>query len=158
MTAGAAALQTGRLILRRWRDGDREPFARMNRDPAVMEHFPALLSREESDALVDRAEAHLAQHGFGPWAAELTRDRRVHRLYRPVYSAVRGGIYAVRRDRLAARPGTLGQGIGDGGCAGRRRSCFCRSGIAGDGFVHGAGQSALSPGDGEAGNDPRSAG
>lgn len=72
MMAGVVALQTPRLILRRWRDGDREPFARMNRDPAVMEHFPALLSCEESDALVDRAELHLEQHGFGPWAAELT--------------------------------------------------------------------------------------
>ena len=71
MTDGAAELQTDRLILRRWRDADREPFARMNRDAVVMELFPALLSREESDALVDRAEAHLAQHGFGPWAAEL---------------------------------------------------------------------------------------
>jgi RimJ/RimL family protein N-acetyltransferase len=71
----APNIGTGRLILRRWRDADREPFARMNCDPAVMEHFPALLSREESDALVDRAEAHLEQHGFGPWAAELRESR-----------------------------------------------------------------------------------
>ena len=40
-----------------------------------MEYFPALLSREESDALVDRAEAHLQQHGFGPWAAELRESK-----------------------------------------------------------------------------------
>jgi RimJ/RimL family protein N-acetyltransferase len=71
MTAGAAKIGTERLILRKWRESDREPFARMNADPVVMEHFPALLSRQESDALVDRAEAHLEQHGFGPWAAEL---------------------------------------------------------------------------------------
>jgi RimJ/RimL family protein N-acetyltransferase len=70
MNDGALKIGTERLILRR-RESDREPFARMNRDPAVMEHFPALLSRDESDALVDRAEAHLEQHGFGPWAAEL---------------------------------------------------------------------------------------
>ncbi len=72
MMAGAAELRTRRLILRRWSDGDREPFARMNRDPAVMEHFPALLSLDESDALADRAELHFEQHGFGPLAAELT--------------------------------------------------------------------------------------
>ena len=60
-----------RLILRRWHASDREPFARLNADPRVMRHFPALLSREESDALVDRAEAHFAEHGFGPFAAEL---------------------------------------------------------------------------------------
>jgi RimJ/RimL family protein N-acetyltransferase len=71
MTEGAPEIETERLILRNWRGSDRDPFARMNCDPAVMEHFPASLSREESDALVDRAEAHLEQHGFGPWAAEL---------------------------------------------------------------------------------------
>lgn len=65
------SLRTDRLILRPWRDADRESFARMNRDPAVMEFFPSLLSPEESDALVDRAAAHFAAHGFGPWAAEL---------------------------------------------------------------------------------------
>jgi RimJ/RimL family protein N-acetyltransferase len=74
MTDGAPKVGTERLILRKWRESDRELFARMNCDPAVMEHFPALLSREESDALVDRAEAHLEQHGFGPWAAELRQS------------------------------------------------------------------------------------
>jgi len=64
-------LFTPRLILRQWRAHDREPFARMNADPRVMRHFPAPLSREESDALVDRAEAHFAAHGYGPFAAEL---------------------------------------------------------------------------------------
>ncbi len=64
-------LATERLILRTWREEDREPFARMNCDPAVMEFFPALLTRAESDALADRAKAHFAAHGFGPWAAEL---------------------------------------------------------------------------------------
>jgi len=35
-----------------------------------MEHFPELLSREKSDALADRIEAHFAEHGFGLWAVE----------------------------------------------------------------------------------------
>lgn len=60
-----------RLILRRPREADREPCARMNADPRVMELFPATLSREESDALVDRIGAHLEEHGFTWWAAEL---------------------------------------------------------------------------------------
>jgi ribosomal-protein-alanine N-acetyltransferase len=64
-------LQTERLLLRRWRDADREAFARMNADARVMEHFPAVLTRAESDAMVDRIEAHFAEHGFGLWAAEL---------------------------------------------------------------------------------------
>ena len=67
-------LTTDRLLLRRWRDSDREPFARMNADPRVMEFFAARLSRRESDALVDRIEAHFEEHGFGLWATELRRD------------------------------------------------------------------------------------
>ena len=47
-------LQTERLILRRPRASDREPFARLNADPRVMEFFPAPLSLEESNALMDR--------------------------------------------------------------------------------------------------------
>jgi RimJ/RimL family protein N-acetyltransferase len=43
----------------------------MNRDPRVMEFFPAPLTPDESNALADRIEAHFAQHGFGAWAAEL---------------------------------------------------------------------------------------
>ena len=51
-------LTTERLLLREWRDADREPFAAMNADPQVMEHFPATLTRAESDALVDRIVGH----------------------------------------------------------------------------------------------------
>jgi RimJ/RimL family protein N-acetyltransferase len=68
MTVG---LNTERLLLRRWREADREPFARMNADSRVMEYFPAPLTRAESDALVDRIEAHFAEHGWGVWAAEI---------------------------------------------------------------------------------------
>ncbi len=63
-------IETERLLLRRWRDSDREPFAALNADPLVMEHFPAALSREESDALVDRIEAGFERNGFGLWAVE----------------------------------------------------------------------------------------
>jgi len=71
MTASGDEVRTERLILRRWRESDREPFARMNADPKVMEFFPATLSREESDELADRIEAHFVEHGFGGFAAEL---------------------------------------------------------------------------------------
>ena len=67
-------LKTGRLILRRWRDSDREPFSRVNADARVMEFMPARLSRPESDALVDRIEQHFHDHGFGLFAAELRED------------------------------------------------------------------------------------
>lgn len=64
-------IRTPRLLLRQWRAEDREPFAAMSQDPAVMEHFPALLTREESDAAADRVEACIAQNGFGFWAVEI---------------------------------------------------------------------------------------
>jgi ribosomal-protein-alanine N-acetyltransferase len=63
-------IRTERLLLRRWREEDRAPFAALNADPVVMEHFPAPLTREESDALVDRVEAGFQEHGFGLWAVE----------------------------------------------------------------------------------------
>ena len=44
---------TPRLVLRQWRDADRGPFAALNADPLVMEQFPALMTREQSDEFVD---------------------------------------------------------------------------------------------------------
>jgi RimJ/RimL family protein N-acetyltransferase len=70
MRAGSV-LQTDRLVLRRWRDEDREPFARLNADPIVMEHFPGRLSREKSDDFVDRIEAGFDERGYGLWAVEV---------------------------------------------------------------------------------------
>jgi RimJ/RimL family protein N-acetyltransferase len=64
-------LRTSRLVLRRWRDTDRAPFAALNADPVVMEHFPAPLRREESDDLADRIAAGLDERGWGLWAVEI---------------------------------------------------------------------------------------
>ncbi len=63
-------LHTERLLLRGWRPEDRDPFAALNADPVVMEHFPAPLARAESDGFVDSVEANLADRGWGLWAAE----------------------------------------------------------------------------------------
>jgi RimJ/RimL family protein N-acetyltransferase len=64
-------VRTARLVMRRWRDEDREPFAVMNRDPEVMRHFPAALDRAASDAGIDRAERRFDEQGFGLWALEV---------------------------------------------------------------------------------------
>lgn len=64
-------LRTERLRLRPWRATDREPFARLNADPKVMEYFPSTLPREESDAVADRIQSHLERHGWGLWAVEI---------------------------------------------------------------------------------------
>ena len=64
-------LSTARLLLRAWRDEDRPAFAALNADPAVMEFFPGVLERAESDAMAERIRAHWARHGFGLWAVEV---------------------------------------------------------------------------------------
>ncbi len=64
-------LSTERLILRRWREADREPFAALNADPDVMDYFPSRLTRAQSDQLISRIEAGFDQRGYGLWALEL---------------------------------------------------------------------------------------
>lgn len=66
--------ETPRLRLRQWRDSDREPFAAMNADPAVMEFFAALQSRASSDASIDAWQSQLATQGWSNWAAELVES------------------------------------------------------------------------------------
>ncbi len=69
--AAEPELSTPRLKLRRWLAADREPFAALNADPVVMEHFPAPLARAQSDDLVERIEAGFEWRGYGLWALEV---------------------------------------------------------------------------------------
>jgi RimJ/RimL family protein N-acetyltransferase len=64
-------LKTERLLLRPWTATDLPAFAALNADPRVMEHFPALLTRAESDAMAGRMSDHFASHGYGFWAVEV---------------------------------------------------------------------------------------
>jgi RimJ/RimL family protein N-acetyltransferase len=64
-------LTTQRLILRPWRETDREGFARLNDDPAVMEFMPRRLSRDESDATAASIQAAIERRGWGFWAVEV---------------------------------------------------------------------------------------
>ncbi len=75
MSPTPSELRTERLVLRRWRAADRDPFAALNADPVVMEHFVACPTRAESDDLVDRVEDPLRPGGLGP----LGRRGRRHR-------------------------------------------------------------------------------
>ncbi|MEZ1441261.1 GNAT family N-acetyltransferase, partial [Pseudomonas shirazica] len=65
-------LYTHRLILRPWLVQDRARFAELNADPRVREFFPWLLERAQSDALVRRVHAQLAERGLGRWALQVT--------------------------------------------------------------------------------------
>ena len=67
----APTIRTHRLLLRMWRDEDRVPFAALNADPRVMEHFPKLLDRAESDAVAARIRENFDRRGFGLWAVEV---------------------------------------------------------------------------------------
>jgi RimJ/RimL family protein N-acetyltransferase len=68
--------RTERLLLRRWTDADLVPFAALNADPEVMKHFPAPLSRADSDALARHADTFLRENGWGLWAVEVSDDGR----------------------------------------------------------------------------------
>jgi ribosomal-protein-alanine N-acetyltransferase len=57
-------------------DEDRDAFAQISADPEVMEHRHAILSRHESDRLIDEAEASFDENGFGLWAVERIEDGR----------------------------------------------------------------------------------
>ena len=59
-----------RLVLRPWRDSDREPFAAMGRDPEVMAHLGPQQSRAQTDAAVDRMIALQQDLGYCFWAIE----------------------------------------------------------------------------------------
>jgi RimJ/RimL family protein N-acetyltransferase len=67
-------LKTERLILREWNEADREPFAQMNADSRVMEYLGETMSRQQSDAVAGRIEAHFRAHGFGLCAADLAES------------------------------------------------------------------------------------
>lgn len=62
---------TRRLVLRSFEEADRDPFAALNRDPEVVRHLQGPMSRERSDAFVDRVAACWRERGYGLWALEL---------------------------------------------------------------------------------------
>jgi RimJ/RimL family protein N-acetyltransferase len=53
------ARRTERLVMRGWRETDRAAWAAMNADPEVMRYFHDTLTREQSDAMLDRMGASL---------------------------------------------------------------------------------------------------
>jgi RimJ/RimL family protein N-acetyltransferase len=67
-------LVTERLILRGFRDADREPFAALNGDPEVMRYFVRTLDRSASDERVDRILDGWQSDGYGLWAVERRAD------------------------------------------------------------------------------------
>ena len=70
-------IETPRLILRAFRDEDRDAMAAINGDPRVGDWLGGPIGREASDAFVDRVNAQIATDGFGFYAAERKADGRL---------------------------------------------------------------------------------
>jgi len=64
-------IQTERLGLREWKESDHDPFAEMNAHPQVMEHFPFLMTREQTDAYLTRIYNHFKEKGYGVYAVDV---------------------------------------------------------------------------------------
>jgi RimJ/RimL family protein N-acetyltransferase len=64
-------LETGRLLLRQWKDTDRDAYFAMNSDPEVRRFFPSTQTRAESDVSMSNLRRHLDEHGWGLWAVEV---------------------------------------------------------------------------------------
>ncbi|NTF32399.1 GNAT family N-acetyltransferase [Rhizobium skierniewicense] len=62
---------TSRLLLREWRETDRDLFREINADPKVMEFFPQARSHDESDVALDRVNGLIRATGYGLYAMEL---------------------------------------------------------------------------------------
>jgi RimJ/RimL family protein N-acetyltransferase len=70
------SIGTSRLLMRRWQDSDREPFAALNADAETMRYFPSTMDRAASDEFADRIEERFADQGYGLWALEIAGTGR----------------------------------------------------------------------------------
>nr|CAD6412230.1 N-acetyltransferase [Rhizobium sp. Q54] len=68
-------LETARLRIRSWIEGDRDLFREINADPKVMEYFAFRRSHAESDALLDKLNGSIRDTGLGFYALELKETR-----------------------------------------------------------------------------------
>ncbi len=63
-------LETGRLVMRSWRDEDLAPFHAICSDPDVMAMLGPVMSQDEVAALITRMRGIEAEHGHCFWALE----------------------------------------------------------------------------------------
>lgn len=67
-------IETDRLILRLWRVEDLEPFAQMSADPEVMQWLGGVLTREQVQTYMERANDAFARLGMCRMAIERKSD------------------------------------------------------------------------------------
>ena len=63
--------ETERLIIRNWRETDRDLAFEINSDDEVMEFFPFRRNRAEADAFFDRVQSMITETGLGLYVLEL---------------------------------------------------------------------------------------
>lgn len=63
-------ITTEQLLLRPWKPEDFDAFCALNADPDVMRHFSSTLTRLQTAAVLERAQAHFDRHGWGLFATE----------------------------------------------------------------------------------------
>lgn len=64
-------LTTKRLILRTFEDSDLDAMAAINHDPKVMEHFPAVGTREQTREHIEKIQMLQEKYGYSLYAVEL---------------------------------------------------------------------------------------
>ncbi len=64
-------IETDRLILRTCHKDDLGPMHEINQDPTVMEYLFPMVSKQETQALIDRIKKHQAQYGYSIYAVDL---------------------------------------------------------------------------------------
>ncbi|RYY22873.1 MAG: N-acetyltransferase [Sphingomonadales bacterium] len=64
-------IETERLLLRPWREGDKPGFHALINTPAMMEHFGGPVPQAKHDLILDRQIEQQARHGHCMWAVEM---------------------------------------------------------------------------------------
>lgn len=70
-------IETERLVLRAYREEDRDAFAALTGDPRVGYWVANVMDRAKSDATMDRLNAHIAAHGYGLWGVARKTDDKI---------------------------------------------------------------------------------
>jgi len=68
-------IETQRLILRQWQQGDYAEFAKLTASTVVMKYFPRTLTAEQSADGIEKSKSSIKNKGFGFWAVELKQTK-----------------------------------------------------------------------------------
>ena len=143
-------LRGNRVVLRGWEPRDAEPFAAMNSDPVVMEHFTSPLTRGDSNAMMERLQQGLESRGWGAWCLDIGGTCAGFVGLTPVSFEAHFTPCVEIGWRVAAA--LLGQGLRHRGRPPGARGRLQHGRSGGNRFVHGGGEPAFSPRDGTSGH------